>query len=449
MENSIVDEELSEPLKRRRSSIILSPYRFVVFILYTIAAMQNLMMWNLLYPLQTTLKNAYNLPLELINFGTTNIQNVTYIPGTILTNYLFDEIGIKCGLLVGSILTLGGLWIRVFADRSFYYILAGHTLGGIAQPLFFNIPQKISAVWFGPEERNYATSTMVLGFTVAGLISVYVPQYFVTETSGIEAINQINHMFMIFAIIGTVCLVPCCIFMKNKPPHPPGNAASFTKFGHIRGLKMLLKNKNCVIFLITNGLIHAVLITQNYVNQPQYDPFMIDFQTVGDLLALNGLVSIPGGLLGAYFVTKTRKYKSSLFWLSIISTISILGTLMVAYTRDNLTISIFYVTVGFVTAPLLPISLEFLVEISFPVGEATSGGALILLSEIFSAIISYVLAYILDEGTQASSVLSFIIMTVLCGAGTLVFIFTKEDLRRSKYERDIFLPVEQQPTKDQ
>ncbi len=448
MDNSVIDDDTLEPLASRRGSIILSPYRFVILVLYSLGAMQNLMMWNMLYPLQTTLKNSYNLPLEIINFGTSIIQNVTYLPGTILTNYLFDEIGIRCGVIIGSIITLVGLWIRIFADKSFYYILASHTLGGIAQPLFFNIPQKISAVWFGPQERNYATTVMVSCFTLAGLISVFVPQYFVDANvePGPKAIAQINYMFIFMAIVGTVFLFPSLIFMRDKPPHPPGNAASFTKFGHLRGLKMIMKNKNCIIFLIAHGIIHGVLITQSYVNQPQYDPFLIDFVTVGDLLALNALVSIPGGLLGAYYVTKTRKYKSSLSWLNIITTLSILGTLLVAYTKSNVVIAIFYIAVGFLTAPLLPISLEFLVEISFPVGEATSGGAMIMLSEIFSGIFSFILALILDEGTQHSSVVSFIIMTFLCAAASLIFIFTKEDLRRSKYEVDIFLPQEE--TKD-
>ena len=91
-----------------------------------------MMMWNIFYPIQSTLVTAYDLPFYIINFGTSTIQNITAIPGIFLSNYIFDFKGIGPGLVCGTLLTLTGLWVRIFADVSFTYFVIGQILGGLA-----------------------------------------------------------------------------------------------------------------------------------------------------------------------------------------------------------------------------------------------------------------------------------------------------------------------------
>src|SRR4051812_30530818 len=112
-------QETKEPLKK---SYTLYKYRFVVWLCFAVAGVPNLGMWNLLYPLQTTLTRAYQLSFTMINYGTSVVQNFTYIPGTFMANYFFDTLGIRSGVICASLLTLAGYWVRSFGNLSFYYI---------------------------------------------------------------------------------------------------------------------------------------------------------------------------------------------------------------------------------------------------------------------------------------------------------------------------------------
>lgn len=103
----------------------------------------------------------------MANLGTSLIWLIIFPPMTFVSNYIIDEIGLRPGvnycfyfslnfnkILIGNTLTILGLWVRTFSKDSFYYIFAGQTLGAIGGPCILNTPQKISAVWYPPEEVN-------------------------------------------------------------------------------------------------------------------------------------------------------------------------------------------------------------------------------------------------------------------------------------------------------
>lgn len=54
--------------------------------------------------------------------------------------------------MVGAGLTLIGAWVRLLADNSFYFVLAGQLFAAIGQPLIVTSPQKISAYWNLPQK---------------------------------------------------------------------------------------------------------------------------------------------------------------------------------------------------------------------------------------------------------------------------------------------------------
>lgn len=202
------------------------PYRWVLIFCYAITSFQNMAVWTVFTPLQKRLSKAYDLDLTIINFGTTVIQNFMAIPGTLLCNYIFDYKGIRCGIWVGSIMTAASLWIRIFCEESFTYIVIGQTLAGIAQPMFVNTSQTISSIWFAEKERFFTTSLMNVFLTVGSGLGGLIPQFFIDlkDKGKDETLSQVHTMMFWMAVIGSASIIPALILTKDKPPTPPCEA---------------------------------------------------------------------------------------------------------------------------------------------------------------------------------------------------------------------------------
>ena len=419
------------------------PYRFIVYILTCLSSMQNFMMWSVVYPMQSTNSSIYSLSLTWVVFGTSTIQNVTYIPGTFLANYFYDQIGIRAGTFVGGVLTLAGLWVRSFCGSAsgFWYIMAGHTLGGLGQPFFFNIPQKISSTWFSPKERTYATTGMTIFFSMANSIGSLIPQFFVKSgATNDEMISQIQSMFLFTAILGTIAYIPGFLFIRSQPPTPPSAASVESEKNNKdfrTNLNNLLKNKNACLFIIACAFNQSATISFSYIFQPILLPFSIDYEMVSDIFSLANILQIPGAFLGAYVVSKTAKYKLAVIGLSFLGVGLILGTMFTAMLGTNVLLMIYYCVCYFFQGPLVPLTLEFIVELAFPVGEATSGGLIIMLYEIISLPITLVTSNFLDAKTQTSAYVSFLILGCVAAFGAFIMLFVKEDLRRQKFEKSL------------
>ena len=417
------------------------PYRFVVYILTCLSSMQNFMMWSVVYPLQSTNSDIYDLNLAWIVFGTSSIQNITYLPGTFLANYFYDQIGIRAGTFVGGVLTLAGLWVRSLCGTAdgFWYIMAGHTLGGIGQPFFFNIPQKISSTWFSPKERTYATTGMTIFFSMANSIGSLIPQFFLKDDqSKEEKITQIQKMFLFTAILGTISYIPGFLFIRSKPDTPPSAAQEESEKANKdfkQNLKNLWNNKNATIFIIACAFNQSATISFSYILEPLLQAFDFNYEDASNIFSLANFLQIPGAFLGAIVVSKTSKYKLPVIGLSFLGVALILGVMMTAATGLRWLLMTYYCICYFFQGPIVPLTLEFVVELAFPVGEATSGGLIVMLYEIISCPITILTSNYLNHPNKTSATVCFFILAGVCAIGAFMMFFVKEDLRRQKFEK--------------
>ena len=66
-------------------------------------------------------------------------------------------------------------------NSGFIACLIGQTLLAIGQPFIYNMPAKLSAVWFPPEERLFSTMIGVNTSILGSLVGFYLPVLAVTE----------------------------------------------------------------------------------------------------------------------------------------------------------------------------------------------------------------------------------------------------------------------------
>ncbi|KAF2891659.1 hypothetical protein ILUMI_14514 [Ignelater luminosus] len=87
---------------------------------------------------------------------------------------------------------------------------------------------------------------------------------------------------------------------------------------------------------------------------------------------------------------------------------------------------------GFFTTSVYPVAYELAVEITYPIGEGTSVGVMLAVTQIFEITFVYLYSYLLDTlGDKISNL-------TMCGmfaiAVLLVVFFTDYDLKRHKID---------------
>mmetsp|Transcript_10168 Transcript_10168/g.8714 ORF Transcript_10168/g.8714 Transcript_10168/m.8714 type:complete len:234 (+) Transcript_10168:198-899(+) len=226
------------------------------------SAVNNVLMWLIWSPIQTLLQRTYGIGLTWANFATILISNVTYLPGSILANYVVDTYGLKPGVWLGCVLTGLGQLLRINCDQGFIWLFLGQFVGSFGQPFFYNTPQKISQVWFPANQRTICTAGITTFYTLAMAIGTVLPMAYVdpAEEDHTLAMKQLRVMMEHQFYFGMACYIPTFLFFRNEPPTPPSRAASAQKPDVVKSLKSLMRNVNYMTLLIGSSLIVASLI---------------------------------------------------------------------------------------------------------------------------------------------------------------------------------------------
>ena len=160
---------------------------------------------------------------------------ILYIPLNFPTVWIIDNWGIKFSVslifkqvVVGMLLTTAGLWLRlvVIIHPSFYWILGGQVLGGVANPFLLNAAAKVASTWFPPKERALATSIGAVFVQVGNAVAFVAPIYYFKEADYYVGRHQegrdvIARYLWMWAILGSAICIPALIFFRKKPKHPP------------------------------------------------------------------------------------------------------------------------------------------------------------------------------------------------------------------------------------
>ncbi|CAD8118022.1 unnamed protein product [Paramecium sonneborni] len=119
-------------------------------------------------------------------------------------------------LQVSSILTAAGAWMVWFGKQSFFMCLVGYFFVGVSEALFLAVPVYLSEIWFTAYDRTLATCLGSYA-TLAGIMASYTYSSFqFWDLIDQEIINiKIEEMNFIIAILNTICVPFCFIFIRN------------------------------------------------------------------------------------------------------------------------------------------------------------------------------------------------------------------------------------------
>jgi len=109
---------------------------------------------NIITPIQTTLSNTYDVSSKVVNIPSI-ISFLTFSLANIPVSNLLDKRGIRFGLILGNSIYLAGIVICCFINAAFPLLIVGYLIFSVGQPFIVNIPAKLAAQWFLPENVYY------------------------------------------------------------------------------------------------------------------------------------------------------------------------------------------------------------------------------------------------------------------------------------------------------
>ncbi|QDS75099.1 hypothetical protein FKW77_007113 [Venturia effusa] len=271
-----------------------------------------------------------------------------------------------------AILTAGGLifignWIRYGGARSntFGVVMFGQILIGLAQPFVLAAPTRYSDLWFTDRGRISATAVASLANPLGGALGQLIGPLWATKPS------EVPRMVLYTALISSLASIPS-LFVPAKPPTPPTASSSQQKPTLRTSLTTLSSNPTFWLlfatFSVYVGFFNALSSLINQILAP--------YGFTEDQAGIAGAVLILVGLLSSAIVSpiidRNHAYLTTIKLLVPVIGLSYLAFIFAPPTAQLLAPYIILAILGAASFSLVPVALEYLVEVTWPASPEVS-----------------------------------------------------------------------------
>lgn len=383
-----------------------SPYRWVVLAAFMLVNLVIQVLWISYAPITADAARFYGVSELAIGF-LAMVFMIVYVPISIPVAWLIDRWGFHKAVGFGAVLFSVFAWLRALAGSSYVLALAG-TIGlAVAQPFFLNAWTKMPAHWHPAGERATAVGLITLSnlLGIAGGMVI---------TPMLTARMSIARTQLVYAIAAVISALVFIALAREYPPTPAGPENRDEKALMLDGLKHALAVPSfrlvLVIVFIGMGLFNGVTTwIEQIVRTRGFGP--ADAGTFGALL-------LVGGIFGAVIIPalsdRTGRRKPWMFGALLAAVPGIVG---MAFGRVFMSLAVSSFLLGFFLTSVMPLAMQFSVEITRPTPEGTSNGLIQLFGQT-SVVCVYLMQVLRDSsGSFTTSLLAF---AVLVGLGSLL-----------------------------
>ncbi|KAI5837831.1 major facilitator superfamily domain-containing protein [Morchella snyderi] len=326
--------------------------------------------------------------------------------------YTLNHHGVKTAILVASILTLSGNWIRYAGTRtqSFSAVMVGQILIGFAQPFVLSAPTYYSDLWFTSSGRISATALASLSNPLGAALGQLINPIIATSP------EKIPGMVLWVSVIATVACVPC-VLVQARPPTPPCASAATLKLPFKEALSAVLKNKEFwivwLLFSIYLGFFNAMSSLLNQIMLP-YGYTADEAGIAGAALILVGLIT---SAIISPLIDRTHSFLLAIkiqvplvaaCYIALIWVVDVNGALAPPY--------IVCAVLGAASFSLLPVVLEWVVELTHPVSPELTSSLLWCGGQVLGAVFLLVMDALKDVGDGGKMGRSLIFEAVVAAA---------------------------------
>lgn len=176
-------------------------------------------------------------------------------------------------------------------------------------------------------------------------------------------------------------------FFKDKPKTPPSSAADKKDEGNFKeSVKALLTNKNILLLMFAFAQVQGVFNTLGTVMGDVCDSFGFTENNS----SLFGALFIGGGILGSVmfgtYVEITKQYKRALHGIGFFSILFLVLNMVYIKDQSVTTYALICLGLGASTVPIMAVSFDFGVELSYPIEESYSTGVIMSFGQFFGVI---------------------------------------------------------------
>ncbi|OJJ49447.1 hypothetical protein ASPZODRAFT_129915 [Penicilliopsis zonata CBS 506.65] len=319
--------------------------------------------WLTFSAISTTAAEYFQVSESSINWISTGYQFAFCVasPFTIL---ILNKGGPKPAIIATSTLLLLGNWIRYAGTKArggmFGVTMFGQIIIGLAQPFCLSAPTRYSDLWFTDKGRTSATALATLANPLGAALGELVDSAWATKPS------QIPDMMLYISIISSVAAIPS-FFLPARPPTPPSASSAVEKTPLVPAVKQLLRTPEFwlifVPFAVYVGFFNSISSLLNQILSP-YGFSESEAGIAGAILIVVGLIS------SAILSPITDRYKHYLGTIRLlVPIIAIMYIALIFAPSSSAGIGPSYAIcaiIGAASFSLLPVVLEYLVEITYP-----------------------------------------------------------------------------------
>ncbi|KAI9664700.1 MAG: hypothetical protein M1821_006148 [Bathelium mastoideum] len=305
--------------------------------------------------------------------------------------------GPKPAIIAASVFTLAGNWVRYAGacakGAPFGIVVLGQIIIGFAQPFVLSAPTRYSDLWFTDKGRVSATAIASLANPFGGALGQLIGPIWATKPS------DIPNMVLYTAILSTVASLPS-FFIPRAPPTPPAASSAQPKLPLNESYKALKGNAPFYLILVPFsvyvGFFNAASSLLNQILEP-YGFSETDAGIAGALLIIVGLVT---SAVVSPLIDRSKKYILSIKILVPIIAAMYIALIWAPETRTVAAPYVICAILGAASFALLPVALEYLVEITFPISPEITSTTCWTAGQLLGAIFIIVMDVL--KGTWAS-----------------------------------------------
>ena len=441
-QNNINENGENELLK-----VEFSYYAILIVIIFFLLNFINGMHWVTFASCAAKFGKFYNLnDLEV------DILSLVFMALYLFTSYpcswIIDKKSMRWGLNISAILLIIGALLKIFINTSIAFAYIGQIITAVFQPAILNSPAKLAATWFNEKWRVLITSICCLSNTI-GVMFGYIVHTFVIEEDTEDPKkfkDDFESYLKLELIITIVCCVVFVIFMREKPKNPPSNSQlnrdSNENKSTFEEVKKLFANKNFVyLFISLSCIVGYVNIIATIFNayMAMYD--ITDTQA-SYISGIANFIGIITSVIVAAIIDKNKKYTIILLLCNIFSIVLYIITIIVLELVESkylyIILGVLFSLVIGVAIPIYTSGMDLVCEITFPIGESTSDGAIMVGNQLIG-IIGIIITALLRTYLEKVKVLSNIFCILLFVISLICLFFlhrAKPELLRSKQDEN-------------
>ncbi|CAD6439555.1 caa1c0b2-ed93-46c1-9f55-059eb5529149 [Sclerotinia trifoliorum] len=337
----------------------------------------------------TTVSQYYNVSESAINWLSTGFL-FAFVLASPLVIYVLHHGGPKPAILIASVLLLLGNWIRYGATRSgphgnFGGVMFGQILTGVAQPFVLAAPTRYSDLWFTNQGRVAATAVMSLANPFGGALAQLIDPFWAANA------GSIPNMVLYIAIISSIATIPS-FFIPKEPPTPSSASSEEPKHALGPSLNFLLRSPEFYMIMFPFWFFVGLFNSLSSLINQMLSPYSFSETNAGIAGALLIVVGLVAAAITSPLIDKTKTYLLAIKIQIPILSICYLAFTWAPQTRNLAAIYAILSILGAASFSLVPVALEYLIEITHPVSpEVTSticwsggqllGGVFIIVSD--------------------------------------------------------------------